>query len=271
MSRVNDQAYLKTSQYKDASNLDARIHLHRHFTIIEHEYHRWAFDLMLAGTPSTARLLEVGSGSAELWVKNQDRIPAGWQITLSDFSSGILEDGKAKLGDAASRFEFREVDVQAIPFADSTFDLVVANFMLYHVPDRARAIAELRRVLKPSGSLHAATLGSKHMGEYKQLVVSLIPDIDIGIGDSTFGLENGAAQLLASFGEVVMLPFTNNLVVSEIQPLVDYTRSMMTSIPASDETLAEFKRLAKERIARDGAFRITKDTGTFIARGFARS
>lgn len=266
-----DQTYLKTSQYKDSANLDARIDLHRRFSVNEHEYHRWAFDLMLAGTPAQAQVLEVGSGSAELWVKNQDRIPDGWQITLSDFSSGMLADGRARLGNQASRFEFRELDVQAIPFEDHTFDLVIANFMLYHVPDRAKAIAELRRVLKPSGCLHAATLGEKHMEEYKHLVMSIMPDIDIGTGSAgrTFGLEDGADQLLASFSEVVMLPFNNNLVVTEVQPLVAYARSMMTLHQAPDAQYAELARVAEERIQHDGAIRITKQAGTFIARGFA--
>ena len=44
-------------------------------------------------------------------------------------------------------FKFEEIDAQSIPYETKTFDAVIANHMLYHVPDRAKAIAEIKRVL----------------------------------------------------------------------------------------------------------------------------
>ena len=49
----------------------------------------------------------------------------------------------------AGRFAYEIIDAQAIPYGTQRFDIVIANHMLYHVPDRAQAIAEMRRVLKP--------------------------------------------------------------------------------------------------------------------------
>ena len=57
----------------------------------------------------------------------------------------------------------RTCDAQDLPFDDGTFDVVVANHMLYHVPDPRRAAAEFARVLRPGGVLLAATNGPQHL------------------------------------------------------------------------------------------------------------
>ncbi len=64
-----------------------------------------------------------------------------------------------KSGCHRTRVQFKEIDAQSIPFEDETFDAVIANHMLYHVPDRPKAIAEIKRVLKPGGRLIATTIG----------------------------------------------------------------------------------------------------------------
>ena len=45
--------------------------------------------------------------------------------------------------------DYAVLDLQALPFPEACFDAVIANHMLYHVPDRPRALAEVQRVLKP--------------------------------------------------------------------------------------------------------------------------
>lgn len=269
MSEFRDPAYLKSQQYHNASNLDARIQLHRLYTVNEHLYHHWAFDLMLVNAPSNARVLEVGSGSAELWFKNKHRIPSGWQITLSDFSEGMLADGKARLDDAAANVEYKVIDVQDIPFEDDTFDLVIANYMLYHVPDVAQGIAELRRVLKPTGSLHAATLDENHMIEYKSVLESIAPDLNLFDRNTpySFNLGNGADLLNNSFEEVLLLPYPSYLAVTEVEPMAAYVRSLINIEQFTEAQMAEFEHVVRAAIAEKGAFHITKESGTFIARG----
>ena len=84
MSRVTDQEYLLSEQYQDASNLNARIQLHRRFSVNKYGLPRWVFDQL--DFSSTSRILELGCGPANLWRENLDRIPKGWDITLSDLS-----------------------------------------------------------------------------------------------------------------------------------------------------------------------------------------
>ena len=60
-------------------------------------------------------------------------------------------------------------DVQEPPFEDASFDVVVAAWMLYHVPDLDRAVAELARVLRPGGRLVATTNAADHLQEMLEL------------------------------------------------------------------------------------------------------
>src|SRR5258706_10720793 len=146
MSKIADQDYLLNQQYRDASNLNARIQLHVRFSQNTYGWHRWVFDQLKASPQS--RVLELGCGPGRLWSENAARIPPGWEITLSDFSPGMIAEAQRNLASAGHSFAFERVDAQSIPFADASFDMVIANHMLYHVPGRPEALAEIPRVLR---------------------------------------------------------------------------------------------------------------------------
>ena len=95
------------------------------------------------------RVLEVGCGTANVWRENAERVPSDVALVLTDLSPGMLGEARARLSGTPLAPEFREADAQSLPFADESFDLVVANHMLYHVPDRARALAEIRARAAP--------------------------------------------------------------------------------------------------------------------------
>src|SRR5688572_25909475 len=213
MERFTSADYLRNEQYKSSSNLGARIRIHEQYSTNTYNIHRWGFDMLLATTGSSGRILEVGCGRGDLWAKNRDRIPAGWKVTLTDFSAGMWEDAKNMIGEAGSGFDWQTADAQNLPFEDGAFDTVIANFMLYHVPDRAKAIRELRRVLKPAGSLHTMTVGDVHMMDLYEVAVKFVPEV-AGDFDNTsigFRLENGAEQLKQAFADAQMIVMENHL------------------------------------------------------------
>ena len=90
MSKFTDQEYLKTDQYKDSSNLDARVAIHQRFSTNSYGWMNWVFDHLLT-LPADAKILELGSGTGLLWKENANRIPSAWDITLSDLSAGMLD------------------------------------------------------------------------------------------------------------------------------------------------------------------------------------
>ena len=113
-----------------------------------------------------------------MWKENANRIPPKWDITLSDLSSGMLDSAWRNLVVTGRNFKFKEIDAQKIPFEDETFDAVIANHMLYHVPDRPKAIAEIKRVLKPNGRLFATTIGKNHHREMANWILQVNPRSD---------------------------------------------------------------------------------------------
>jgi ubiquinone/menaquinone biosynthesis C-methylase UbiE len=259
MSRIADQSYLR-SQYANASNLNDRIQLHVRFSTNTYDWHKWVFDQLKLGPQS--HVLEVGCGPGQLWVQNRDRIPAGWQVTLSDFSPGMLEEARQNLA-GIHPFAFEVADIQALPFADAGFDAVIANHMLYHVPDRPTAYAQIKRVLRPAGRFYAATNGETHLQELHELVQQFDPSIGLW-NRMEFRLEQGEQELAPWFAHVALHRYESALVVTEAEPLVAFIASMAGAALADDRRAA-FARLVEQRLAADGAIHITKDTGLFEA------
>jgi ubiquinone/menaquinone biosynthesis C-methylase UbiE len=264
VSKFTDQNYLKTDQYKDATNLNARVTIHDRFSTNPYGWFNWVFDTLVK-LPANSRILELGSGSGLLWKSSIDRIPAGWKITISDLSPGMLDTAWRNLVVTGRAFQFKEIDAQSIPFEDGAFDAVIANHMLYHVPDRGKALSEIKRVLKTGGHLFATTVGENHMkqmiGWYSRVHVSKIWESFA----SPFTLENGMEQLKPYFSQATLSRYEDNLVVTELQPLMDYIRSGMRVAELSESELAALQFDLEKELKEKGSIFITKDSGLFEA------
>lgn len=264
MALIADQRYLRQQQYHDATNFNARIALHERFSTGAQRWPRWAFEQLRL--PAQSRILEIGCGTGNLWRANAERIPAGWDVTLSDFAPGMLAAARDSLATVAHPLRFVLLDAQAIPFAAASFDAVIANHMLYHVPNRPRALAEIRRVLRPGGTLYAATNGQRHLAELHALAARVDPALAAWGGrlDRPFLLETGGDELARCFDPVTLARHEDGLVVTEAEPLVAFVASM-SSVALTAEQHAALHAAATQAIARDGALRITKDPGMFVA------
>lgn len=255
---MTERAHLREVQYRDDGNLNARIDLHRRFSVNPAVFSRWVFDQL--DPPPDARVLEVGCGPGILWAANRDRVPPGWRVVLTDFSPGMLAAARARLGE---RYRLAVADAEALPHPDGAFDAVVANHMLYHVADRPQAIREMARVLRPDGVLLAVTNGPGHMREIDELVTAWAPEGALARASARFGLHNGAAQLGEAFAGVDLRRWEDRLEITEVEPLLAYVRSLLAG---RDPDLDALRRRAADVIAREGAFRVTKATGLFVAR-----
>jgi SAM-dependent methyltransferase len=221
-------------------------------------------------------MLELGCGPGDLWAENLARVPEGWSLTLTDASPGMVAEAQDRLG-SDRRFAFRVADAQDLPFESDAFDAVVANHVLYHVPDRTRVFSEIVRVLGPGGHLYAATNGEGHMREMGRMLRVLDPmhPADGFFRDPPgFSLENATEQLSPWFAEVSLRRYEDTLVVTETKPLADYLLSGTIADAAREELdVSEFGRRAAEvadRLERElaswGEIRITKEAGLFVAK-----
>ena len=249
-------------QYRDGSNLNARMRLHARFSTNKYGIFPWILDRMTL--PGDARVLEVGTGTAQMWRQNRNRIPVGWRIVVSDFSDGILRDGLANLASVSHRFDAAQLDAQWLPFRDATFDAIVANHMLYHVPDVPRALAEFHRVLKPGGRCYAATFSHGNMREFNDAVARFLGR-PLSNSASHFGLESGLAPMQAAFGNVEVVKYPDSMAVTEVAPLIDYVNSTRMHRVASEDKIEALREFFEREISERGTFRISKDAGIFVA------
>jgi len=264
MFKFTDQHYLKTDQYKDSSNLDARVAIHQRFSTNPYGWMNWAFDALVK-LPVNAKILELGCGPGYMWQENANRIPSTWNITLSDLSTGMLDSAWRNLVVTGRNFKFKEIDAQEIPFADETFDAVIANFMLYHVPDRPKAIAEIKRVLKPGGKLIAATVGDHHLQEVMEVLRKVHISKTWESYANPFTLENGLEQLKPFFLNMTLFRYEDNLYVTEIEPIMAYIRSYLRAVDLSETELAKVRVDLEDELKEKSRIFITKDSGLFEA------
>lgn len=263
MDASADRTYLRTQQYRDPGNLTARIRLHERFSSNRYGWHRWVFDQF--DLPAQARILEVGCGPGHLWSENGGRLPARWELVLSDFSPGMVEEARRTVHSDARRFAFVVADAEAIPFPDSAFDAVVANFMLHHVPDREKALAEFRRILRSKGRVFAATHGQGHMRELDDLLRPFHPDpLRRGFVSQACNLENGPRQMARWFPALTVVRYDDALWVTEAAPLIAYVLSGRGRTWLVGDMLKRFGEQIDATIARQGGIRITKDAGMII-------
>jgi SAM-dependent methyltransferase len=266
MSYVSDPAYLRHDQYRDPGNLQDRMSIHDRFSTNPQPWHRWVFDHLDFGPES--RLLELGAGPGMLWRSNRDRLPAGWRVILSDFSPGMAGEARRHLAEDG-RFAFLVADARALPFPNAAFDGVIANHMLYHVPDRPAAFAEIRRVLRPDGRLFAATNGPAHMRELDDLLQRFDPEQPSWrMGTqfaANFGTQNGQAQLAPFFHTVTRHDYADGLVVTEAEPLVAYVCSLIGSRDMDGDQRAAWHAFIDAELAARGPIRISKETALFEA------
>lgn len=256
-------------QYKNSSNLHTRINIHELYSTNKEDWHLWLFDQY--DIPPNSRILELGCGDGTFWYKNRDRIPSDWKITLSDLSLGMMEAARNRLA-CIPNITFRPLNIEEVLYEDNSFDVIIANHMLYHVPDRERAISEVRRVLKPGGVFYCSTIGKNHMREFGELVEAFDSDIQYASANNladAFGIENGKAQLAPHFNTITYIDFPGDLVITDTNAIVDYlisTNPDLTNIICEDKLDLFLRYLNTVKEKNSGAIRITKATGLFVSR-----
>jgi ubiquinone/menaquinone biosynthesis C-methylase UbiE len=263
-SGMTNREYLVEHQYRDAGNLEARIRFYERFSVNTRGWLPWVFDRLRL--PPDARVLDVGCGTGVLWSENRVRVPPGWDVVLGDLSPGMIDAARRSLGE--ERFLYRVVDAQELPFEDDRFDGVIANHMLFHVPDRARALRELRRVLTPGGRLYASTNGRTSrpgLAAWVRKAANREGTPPTGHTDlDLFSLETGESQLRGVFTQVVMYRYDDALEITEIEPLIDYVQST-SAMALEPDSLPALRRAVAAEIERHGCLRLPKNTGMFEA------
>ncbi|HEY2998421.1 MAG TPA: class I SAM-dependent methyltransferase, partial [Acidimicrobiales bacterium] len=133
------QAYLREVQYRDSSRLAARARLHVKYGTAPVAWFPWLATQV--PWPRDAQVLEVGCGAGWMWAEAAARLPGDLDLTLTDLSPGMVTEALDRVGSLGRyrRTIGRVADVQELPFRPGSFDVVLANYVLHHVPDAGRA------------------------------------------------------------------------------------------------------------------------------------
>jgi SAM-dependent methyltransferase len=286
-----DRAFLRASQYKTDANLAARqsIYAYQHPRI-----DLAARVLDLAAPARSDIIVDVGCGNGMYLAELARRGCAG-RVLGVDLSFGMLaaaRDRLSRLGAAASAVAaspdessaspddpaaspddaagsrpaavaLASADATALPLRDSVAGLVLAPHMLYHVPDPADALRELRRVTRPGGRVVIVLNGPDHLRELRAAVAAA-RGADPGAMGERVRLDDGESLARSFFPQVTRHDFVAQLRVPSPGPIADYARSMSgTSHEAEPERVAETVAADFPRTA-DGHYVITSHSGCLV-------
>ncbi len=253
-----------SQQYADSSKLAARARLHREFSVGE-PWFSWVMDRLPFAAGES--VLDIGCGPAWFWAGSEGHFPKGLHLTLADQSEGMVKEATercAPLGFASVTGQ--QADVTALPFADASFDVVIAMHMLYHVADQEKAVAELHRVLKPGGTLAVSNNGAGNLKQlYALTTVFGSPPIDPAA--VAFGHERAESLLGAQFGNVTKAVCPGGLHVTDPEVVFMALTSYPPGDRASEAELEAFRReIATAFAAGNGVLDVQKDAALFLSR-----
>jgi SAM-dependent methyltransferase len=156
-------------------------------------------------------------------------------------------------------------DATALPLPAGATDVAMAPHMLYHVPDPAAAVRELRRVTRPGGQVLVVLNGEDHLRELREQVADALGDTVIR-GRERITLDTGAELLARCFDSVVRHDFTAELVVPGPEPVAAYLLSSRAAQHAPEAQRLVARVLGGLPTDQAGNFRIQTHSGCLVCR-----
>lgn len=259
ISILNNTDVVK-EQYKNATNLNTRISIHNKYSTNKQGFSKWIVSKY--EIKDGMRILELGCGTGDMWKEHMELLDDISELVLTDFSAGMLESAKENLGETGN-ISYKVVDIQNIPYENGSFDMVIANMMLYHIPDIHKGLKEVRRVLKPEGSFYCATYGEHGIVEY---ISGLLKEYQVeGKLNKNFTLQNGAEILSRHFQVVERYDYEDSLEVTEAEEMVDYIYSLSSMSNIGNIKRNELQQILESNMI-NGVLRVPKEYGMFVCR-----
>lgn len=258
MNKFRDKDHLKNVQYVSSDNLDARIALHKKYTP-EGENWKTAWDVY--NFRPDQKVIEVGCGTGLFWTYQPPSKSTPLHLTLTDFSEGMLDAAKKNLAQSNISAKFEIADVDRLPYPASTYDVVLAHFMLYHAQSPPDAIDEIRRVLKPGGWAGIILVSKDNMSDIFEAAHQINPELNaLYATSSLFSAEDAEGLLRSKFGSVESHEYRYTMKVDEADYVVKYAQSSPSfqSRDLTNQFWSDYAGYVSEEIKEKGAFEVTK-------------
>ncbi len=256
---LNQQEIVK-EQYRSANHLNTRMSIHEKYSTNKQGFGNWIFSHY--DIKPGCEILELGCGTGDMWKKPLEELDQSIKLVLTDFSEGMLASARENLAGFANVC-YHTVDIQQIPYKDGRFDRVIANMMLYHVPDLGKGLSEVGRVLAPGGEFYCATYGENGIIPFLATLLK-----EFGVNDTTnknFTLQNGQAILNEHFASVQIYQYEDSLEVTELDDMIDYIYSLPSMTGISDIGRGTLQSVLSRHMV-NGILKIPKEYGMFVCK-----
>jgi SAM-dependent methyltransferase len=178
--------------------------------------------------------LACGTGNASIPAAR-----AGARVTGLDLEPALLEIARERCADAMVEIDFVEADAQELPFEDARFDRVVSVFGHMFAPDHERTAAEMKRVLRPGGTIaFACWTPEGAMGRMLEAIAQVVPPPPAdGQPPILWGTEDHVRALMGDAGRAqaaggargAAMSFERHEIVWEDESAESYARFMLDS------------------------------------------
>lgn len=265
---LEDEKELR-QQYIDASNLNAEIKLQDRFSIDKYGWYRWTFKNLKLD--KSYKVLEIGCGNGALWSKNIEMLEEDTEVVLTEVCEDILNEARNRLDKYSHRFKFQIANPSNIPYEDESFDIIIANHILFYMKNIDDVLAEINRLLKHDGYFYCSTIDDSHMKELEELIMGYSNHITISKDKlvHNFGLGNGEVLLEKYFKDISKYLYKDTLIVNDTKGILEYIYSIPGNILEVIETKKkDFEKYIDKSIkqSKNGELHITNQSVLFESR-----
>ena len=178
----------------------------------------------------------------------------------------MLDLVKEKYFSSYDNVSLQKIDIQSIPFENDSFDMIIANHMLFHVPNLDKALSEVQRVLKEGGHFYSATDGNGGMRPFlHEAIKQFEPESESFTEKLPFNLQNGSEILSKYFTFVERFDYENVLAITKTEDLMDWLKSTSSISGYSEENLENLYNYFENIRIKNGAINILRETGVFVS------
>jgi SAM-dependent methyltransferase len=155
----------------------------------------YAVELARRIPAGATKIVELAAGTGRLTRRLLDNLPARTEVVVTDLFESMLDAARARILDSRARFQ--QADMLELPFLDGTFDAVFCQFGLMFPPDKLLALREMKRVLRPGGTVVLAVWDSLAANpaslRLHEMALALMPEDPPAFMARPFSMHDAAA------------------------------------------------------------------------------